>query len=217
MLVKHLMTRNVVTIPSDTLVTEAKKIMKENKFRRLPVVDNGKLVGIVTEDRLEHVSHSATAPTVWQVAWLIHKTTVSDVMHKKPVTVTPDTTVERAIALAQSRRVGSLIVMEGKKIVGILTTNDFFYSVINPTLGIGEPGTRIVIRKSGDAKSAVQIFSLVEKLGLDIRVIWSVPFPDPVDEKVMHKGIILHLDTDDVSELVKELESLGYEVDIRER
>jgi acetoin utilization protein AcuB len=217
MLVRHLMTRNVVTIPSNTLVTEAKKIMKEHRFRRLPVVDNGKLVGVVTEDRLERVAHPATAPTVWQVAWLIHKTTVGDVMNTKPLTVPPDTTVERAIALAQSKKVGSLIVMEGDRITGVLTTNDFFYSVINPTLGIGEPGTRIVVRKSGDAKTAVQVLSCVEKLGLDIRVIWSVPFPDPLDENVMHKGILLHLDTDDVSELIKDLESLGYEVSIRER
>jgi acetoin utilization protein AcuB len=217
MLVRHLMTRNVTTIPSDTPIMEAKKIMKEHKFRRLPVVDNGKLVGIVTEDRLEHASHPATAPTVWQIAWLIHKTTVADVMQKKLVTVTPNTTVEKAIALAQSKKVGSLIVLKGKKIVGIATTNDFFYNVINPTLGIGEKGTRIVIRESGDAKSAVEIFSCVEKLGLDVKVIWAVPFPDPLDENVMHKGIVIHLDTDDVSELLADLARLGYDASIRER
>ena len=65
MLVKDIITINVITIPSDTSVADAKRIMKQDKFRGLPVVDNGKLKGLVTEHRLEQVSSSnATSLTV---------------------------------------------------------------------------------------------------------------------------------------------------------
>ena len=59
MYVRDIMKTNVVTIPSSTSIADAKRIMDAHRFRRLPVVDKGKLVGIVTERRLESVSRDA--------------------------------------------------------------------------------------------------------------------------------------------------------------
>ncbi len=211
MLVKHIMTEKVITIPSDTPIPEVKKIMKENKIRRLPVVDDGKLVGLITEDGLERVSHTATAPTVWQVAWLIHKTTLKDIMKKEVVTISPDATVEQAAALAQSRKVGALVVVKNHKILGIATTNDFFYRVLNPTMGIGEPGIRIIVRKCNQTM-AEGIIACINRLGIRIKVIWSIPFP-----RTDEQGIIIHLDTEDATEVIKELRNIGCEASIRPR
>jgi acetoin utilization protein AcuB len=209
MLVKDVMTKNVVTIPSDTAVSEAKKIMKEHKFRRLPVVDKGKLIGIVTEDRLDRVSHPATAPTLWQVAWLISKTTVADVMQKEVVTIGPEATVEQGVALAQSRGVGSLIVVENDSIVGIATTNDFFYRIVNPTLGIGESGTRIFVRKGGEGKAAQEIIACINRLGIGIKVIWAIS-----SSKTKRKDIVIHLDTEDATQVIKDLQAIGYKANV---
>ena len=69
MKVSDIMTTNVVTIPSNTSIADAKRLMAAHRFRRLPVVDRGKLVGIVTEHRLEQVSPSkATSLTVWELS-----------------------------------------------------------------------------------------------------------------------------------------------------
>ena len=85
MLIKDIMTKNIVTISSDTSLGDAKKIMKEHKLRRIPVVDKGKLAGIVTEERLERVSPSSTAPLLWQVSYLISHTKVKDIINQFPV------------------------------------------------------------------------------------------------------------------------------------
>ena len=105
MLVRDIMTNNVITIPSDTPVLEAERIMGFHKFERLPVVDKGKLVGLVTKDNLLKASPSdATSFSRGELYYLLSKLTVKEIMVKKVVTVSPDTSVERAAAIAQQAR-----------------------------------------------------------------------------------------------------------------
>ena len=140
MKVKDVMTWNVVTIPSDTPIMEAKKIMQTHKILRLPIVDKGKLVGIVSKERIDRQGPSpATSLSVWELNYLLAKMTVREIMNKDLITVTPNTTVESAVALAQTKGVGALPVVEDGKLMGIVTTNDFFYKILNPMLGIGKP------------------------------------------------------------------------------
>jgi acetoin utilization protein AcuB len=211
MLIKHIMTENVITVPSKMHITEALKIMKEHNFRRLPVTEKGKLVGIISQNRIEHVSPQTTAPAVWQLAWLVHHTNVGHVMKKEVVIVDPEMSAEKAIALAQFHKVGALIVCKNRKIVGIATTNDFFYRVLNPTLGIGESGTRIVIRKINDYSSLQEIIGCINKVGITIKVVWALPFPITKE-----KGIVIHLDTEDATEVIKKVKTAGYKASVRE-
>jgi len=207
------MTPNVVTVSRNTPVMDAVKIMKEHNFSRLPVVDkNGRLVGLVTQNRLESVRPQTTAPLMWQITYVLHHTTVGDVMRKRLVTVSPTDTVEHAVALAQSTQVGTLVVVDKGKIVGICTTNDFFYRIVNPTLGIGESGTRILINGGGDGKSAEKIVSCINRLGVGIKLIWTSP-----SFTTKENDITLQLDTEDVTPVIKELAELGYEVIVRQR
>jgi len=213
MLVRGVMTKNVITVSPDTPVVEALKIMKEHKFRRLPVVNKtGKLVGLVTETRLEQVKPRAAAPIMWQITYVLHHTTVGDVMRKKVVTVKPTDTVEIAVAKAQSAKVGTVVVIEKNKTVGICTTNDFFYRIVNPTLGIGESGTRILIDGGGEAKSAEKILHCVNQLGVGIKIIWTSPSSSGPET-----DLTLQLDTEDATEVVSELTNLGFEARVRQR
>jgi len=210
MLIKDIMTKNVITAPSNTPITDAKKIMKEHDFRRLPVVDDSKLVGIVTEARADRVSPKATAPLLWQVAYLISHTTLKNVMKKTVATIRPEATVEQGVATAQRKRVGALVVVEKGKVVGIVTTNDFFYRIVNSTLGISESGTRIIVSGGGDGKSAEEIIACVNKLGIGIKIIWTLP-----SFTTDRKDIIIQLDAEDASPVITELEKLGYSASIR--
>ena len=213
MLVQGIMTRNVVTVSPKTSVVDAQKIMKEHNFRRLPVADDkGRLVGMVTESRLERVKPRTVAPLLWQITYLIAHTTVGDVMRKKVVTVKPTDTVEQAVAKAQSAKVGTLIVIDKDKIVGICTTNDFFYKIVNPTLGLAESGTRILIDGGGNGQSAEKIISHVNKLGVGIKLIWTSP-----SSTAERNDLTLQLDTEDTTTVIKELAELGYEVVVRSR
>ena len=109
MRVRNIMSSPVVTVTSDMPVLEAAKYMKEKRIERLPVVDGGKLQGIVTKDRVLRASPSmATSLSLHEIHYLFAKLTVKEIMQRDVTTVTPDTTVENAVRLAQEKRVGCL-------------------------------------------------------------------------------------------------------------
>ena len=213
MYVRDIMTTNVVTIPSSTSMADAKRIMEAHRFRRLPVVDKGKLVGIVTEHKLEEVSPSkATSLSIWELSYLLDKTTVKEIMEGNVVTVSPDMTVEESLAVAQSHKVGALVVVEDDRVVGIATTNDFFYKIVNPILGLGKPGVRIEVTGGGECKPMEEIISTINKSGLNIITCHILVPPEATK-----KDIVVHLDTEDVSQLISELKAKGYKVTVRRR
>lgn len=218
MLIRDIMTKDVVTVTSDTSVIDAKRIMDRRKLRRLPVVDKGKLVGVISEGRLERaVPPDISASTsIWDLTYnlsTIHQRPVKEIMHTEVVTISPDATVEEAVALAQARKVGGLVVVEkGNKVVGVVTTNDFFYRIVNPVLGIGLPGYRLWVEDGGEGKALEDIIVTINKLGMNI-VTLHIIIP-PGHEK---KDLVVHVDGDKPDELVAALKKKGYEVDIRRR
>jgi len=213
MKVRDIMTWNVVTVSSDTPIMEARKIMDAHGVRRLPVVDRGKLAGMVSKERITRTAPSpATSLSVWEINYLLAKMTVKEVMSKDPVTVDPEMSVEAAIALAQKKGVGALPVVENNKLVGIATTNDFFYKILNPVLGIAKPGTRMVISKGGDVKNLQDILDSVKKAGAKIVSFHNMP---PLEGK--EQDVCLHVDKEDVKQLIKDLATKGYATEIIER
>lgn len=118
------MTANPVTVSSrDTLAT-AKSLMDAGSFRRLPVVDDGRLVGIVTERDIR------------EYAGALDHTRVDAAMRTSVITVTPDDCVENAARLMLEHKIGGLPVMADGKLAGIITTTDVmraFLRVIQAT------------------------------------------------------------------------------------
>ncbi len=210
MLVRDIMTRNVITITSDTYVLDAERIMDQNRIGRLPVVDDGELVGIVTKNDVLKASPTSTTPTNQRhLFYLMSKLTVKEIMKTTILKISPDTPIEKAIAIAQKNKVGSLPVVEGGKVVGILTTNDVFYKILNPLFGIGQKGSRIVIHGAGKAEKMKEILDFIGKTGLEVKTYWIPPRDDRQD-------LILHIDIDDATSIIDELRSKGYAVEKRE-
>jgi acetoin utilization protein AcuB len=219
MKIRDIMTWDVVTVSSDTPIMEARKIMNAHNVRRLPVVDKGKLVGMISRDGITRASPSpATSLSVWEINYLVAKMTVKDIMSKNLVTVTPDTTVESAVALAQNKGVGALPVIEDGTVVGIVTTDDFFYKILNPMLGIGKPGIRLLIHNCGTPKCLQEIMEVMEvmevvgKNKVKILAVHSMPTPNGEQSELM-----LHLDNADPAKIIKVLADRGYTAEIRER
>jgi acetoin utilization protein AcuB len=207
MLVADLMTRDVISVTRDTPVLEAMKIMREHDFRRLPVVDeDGRPVGVVSQRSIESLKPQSGLPMIWQIGpWASHHI-VGDVMRKKIVSVKPTDTVEYATNKAQTSKVGTLLVIEEGKMVGVVTTNDIFYNVVNPTLGIGLPGTRIIVKGGGTGENAEKIISVINKLGVAIKVIWSIFSPANLTG-----NLVVHVDTDDARQIISDLAGMGFE------
>jgi len=208
MLMRDVMSYNVITIPSSTSLAEARKIMDFHRLRRVPVVDRSKLVGIVSRDSLEKAGPSKlTTFSIHEIAYLLDKLTVKEVMHKDLFTVSPDTTVEEAVTLAQEKQVGSVLVVENERLVGIATTNDFFYKIVNPILGIGKRGVRIAIHSCGHTADVTKVLNTISGLGLEAITLFAIPHPDTGVQ-----DLTVHLDTDDPSTVIEALEKQGYEV-----
>lgn len=216
MYLRDVMTTDVITIPSKTSIFKARRIMEKNKLRRIPVVDNGKLVGIITKKTLEKTVPAEPNPHdffefSYNIASLYRKP-IRNIMKRDVVTASPDMTAEEAVALAQSKKVGALVVLEDKQVVGIATTNDFFYKILNKVLGVGDPGARIEVAGGGEGKSLEEIISCMNKAGLNITTLHIYKHPGRAK-----KNIVIHLDSKSVEQCVNELKSKGYKVSLRER
>jgi len=216
MYVRDIMTTNVVSVPSNTSVIRAKRVMEQKKLRRLPVVDKGELVGLVSVSRLEKIAPIEPVSSMWELSYSLgslYRTPVKKIMQTNVVTATPDMTVEEALSLAQAKKVGGLVVVEnGNKVVGVVTTNDFFYRIVNKVLGLGDPGSRIKITGGGEGKALEEIISVINKLSMEIITLHIVALP-----KATKKDLVVHVNCDDVSQLVAGLKSKGYKVDLRRR
>ena len=112
MQITNAMTRNPVTIRSGDALAKAKSLMKSYGFRRLPVVDDGQLVGILTErDLREHAGH-------------LENTRANAVMRTALVTIAPEDTVEEAARLMLKHKIGGLPIVADGRLLGIVTTSD---------------------------------------------------------------------------------------------
>ena len=139
MLVGKRMSKDPVTVTAEDLLIQARLKMQRGGFRRLPVVSDGQLVGIITDrDTREHAGY-------------LDRTQVKTAMSKKPVTVTPATTLETAAQILLKRKVGGLPVMENGRLVGMITTSDVLQAFLD-VMGASEETSRridFVLREEG--------------------------------------------------------------------
>ena len=214
MRVREFMTTNVVTVSSKTSILDAQKYLSVHKIRRLPVVDKGKLMGIVSDRRIAAASPSAaTSLSVWELTNLISKINVGEVMTTPVMSITEDTTAESALALAQEHGIGAFPVLDGKdRLVGIVTTNDFVYRIMNPLLGIGKSGVRLHIYACDTTQKIEEVVRLINQANLEIEAIH-------VDNSAERdtRDLIVQIDIEDPTKLISDLTKLGHNVEIRGR
>ena len=129
MRIAQLMTPNPVTVGLDVTLATVKSIMEAGKFRRVLVVEGGKLAGIVTErDLREHYGY-------------LPSTRVTAAMRTRVITITPNHSAEDAARLMVEHKIGGMPVMDGDRIVGILTASDLlkaFVRVVTATEHIAD-------------------------------------------------------------------------------
>jgi acetoin utilization protein AcuB len=146
MLIKDWMTPDPVTITDDTSMIKAIHIMKQKRFRRLPVVHQGKLVGMVTDRDLKEASPSkATTLDVHELYYLLAELQVKEIMSRNPVTVALDDTVEHAAQVMLEQTISGLPVLDGGKLAGIITQSDVFRAFMHIT-GITQGGVQFALR-----------------------------------------------------------------------
>jgi CBS domain-containing protein len=145
MRVAHIMSRDVVTIRESATCQDAVATMFRNRVRHLPVLDaDGCLVGIVTD---RDIRHHLFAPEIFReigsvtVERLLASVKVGQVMSRPVVTVRPDDALEAATRMMLEDKVGSLPVVDRRRVVGIITETDLLRRIIGAdrTCGMPEP------------------------------------------------------------------------------
>ena len=127
--VRDYMKSPVSTVTPDTLIDNAMETMREKHVRRLPVVENGKLVGLVTRNIIREATPSApTLLTLWGLHYQLSCMKVRDVMITDVIVVHPDDTIKEVLVTSEKHRIGTFPVVDANgNLVGILTNTDLLH------------------------------------------------------------------------------------------
>lgn len=189
MLVGSRMTRKLTVAGPEQPVAVARKLMLQIGVRHLPVVEKGKLVGIVSDRDL--------------AAAAARDKRVGEVMNRKPVVVSPDTAVDEAAHLMQRMKFSALPVMEGRRLVGILTSADVLSAFVNLS-GVSQPTYRIMLTAADGKNAETRIREVVERKRGTVKWLQG-------DRKRPAK-FVLRLRTRRVDDIAAALEAAGFEV-----
>jgi len=131
-LVREWMTSPVISISPHTLISSAHQAMKEYGIRRLPVVEDGRLVGIITIGDVREASPSdATTLSIWELNYLWSQLTVANVMTRQVITIKPENPILDAAELMLEHKISGLPVLDANdKLVGMLTESDIFRMLV---------------------------------------------------------------------------------------
>jgi len=203
MLVGERMSFPIITTSPETPINEALNLMRQERIRRTPVIDKGKLVGIISDHDLLNASPSpATSLSIWEMNYLLSKITVKDVMTKNVITVLDTTPIEEAARIMADNKIGGLPVMRSDKVVGIITETDLFKIFIE-LMGAREAGIRVTVLVSEKHGKLAELTKAVSEIGGDFVAFGQFSGEDPSNREVTFK--VTGITEEQVNEALKPL------------
>jgi acetoin utilization protein AcuB len=175
MLVQNWMTAKVISVQTDTTLLKIGKLMRDNRIRSLPVVDEKKrVIGIISDRDVRDASPSkATTLDMYELHYLLAEIKAKDVMTPSPITVMAEETVEQAAMLMTDKKIGSLPVVGNDNILaGIITGHDVLKALIGIT-GVRNGGIQIGIEIPNQKGALRPVFDLIGSFGARILSILS--------------------------------------------
>ena len=212
MIVGNWMQNKPLTIASDTLVSEAKRLLSENNLHALPVVDGGRLRGLVTRANLLRMGHFVLrTQSPDEFKFFVNRLKVRDVMVRNPATVNVDDTMEHCLRKGRELAVAQFPVMDRDQVVGVISANEVFQLAAH-CIGALERNNGVTLARLRLGPGVLgRIVDVVEASGATLQAIYLVGHPNEgdVDEK---KIVILHLQTAEMGGVVAALEEAGFPV-----
>lgn len=210
MFVRDRMSPDPITITRDTTIASALQLMRENKVRRLPVLEGNRLVGIVTDRDLSEVSPSpATTLSIFELNYLLAKSKIGDILPKnmQVITIGPDAFLEEAALLMRDNKIGAIPVMEKGVLIGIITETNLFDAFID-IMGLRQEGYRITIKLSEDRPGVLaSITQAIASCGGNITHSTSYGEGN-------NAMLVFRIDKGDANQIVSAIRQLGYEATV---
>ena len=171
MAVKDFMTKKVIYVSPTTKIAKAADIMKEQGIHILPVIDDDRLVGLVTAGTIEKASPSvATTLSVYEMNYLLNKTTVGEVMIREVQTISKYATLEDAVYQMRQKDIGVLPVVDNGQMSGLITDKDVFGAFLK-VAGYGETGVHLRLLMPDIVGTLASVVDILAKNAIDIRSI----------------------------------------------
>ena len=207
MFVANRMTKHPITVTPDATLDEAAGLMKKHHFRRLPVVEDGKLVGFFSDRDLMRVSPSpATTLSRYEIRSLLDKMKVREIMQKKVLTVPEDATIEESALIMCNEKVGGLpVVSSVGAVVGIITETDIFKTFVD-VMGLQDGKTRITVEVDDKLGVVNELSGVFSENGLSIDSLVTCKQPNGRYE------IVIRGDIPSVDDIRAKIEAKGYTV-----
>ena len=209
MFVAERMSRQPISVGADASISEAARIMKKHHFHRMIVIENGKLVGYFSDRDIMRVAPSpATTLSRYEVRELLDKLKVSEIMHRKVITVSEDATIEEAALIMYNNKVGGLpVISEVGAVVGIITATDILKTFVD-VMGLPSGRTRLTLEIEDKVGTMAEITGIFAGKNINIDSIITCKQADGT-----YKPVVRLDDTGvDVEGIIGELNAKGYQV-----
>ena len=214
LLVRDWMTRNLVTLSPEASVAEALTLCRERRIRHIPILEEGRLVGIVSDRDLRDASPALGDA---ERASALQETRIGDVMTREVITADPQDSIENAAQEMYEHKIQSLPVIAeeplvdeasavAEELLGIITSSDVMRALIM-LVGLPEPGCRIEVRVPNREGILAEVAGKIQDFEVDIVSVLSDP-----DRRLGKRTMVFQLVTVDPSSVIQGLKMAGYEV-----
>jgi acetoin utilization protein AcuB len=205
MLVRGRMTPSVVTVSPETTLADAAGAVRAHRVRHLPVLQNGRLVGIITDRDLRLAMPPVWANNQAELTEALRQHTVAEIMTGNVITIDADMPLEDAARQMYANRIGCLPVTDGGKLVGMLTKTDLLRT-LTELFNAGPASRRIEVEvpdRPGELGHVVRVIGVDHRINIAGMVV-------PPLARGNGCLAIIHLEVDDASRVVHALRRLGY-------
>jgi acetoin utilization protein AcuB len=175
MYVGRRMTAKPITVSPGDTVMRAGHLLKENRFHHLPVVAGEELVGIVTDTDIRNTTLKEP-PVSGEGEVSVKEWKVGEIMTRDVITVSPWDTIEDALVILHRKRFGALPVVDGRKLVGIITKTDILAAFIDTLRIEGAGGVRIEVILPRDVSFLLRLIRKLGEMKIEIRSLVLSPF-----------------------------------------
>ena len=190
MLVKDVMQAHPVTATLETRLPQLVRLLQRRGFRHLPVLDGGKLVGIISDRDLKQSMISAASMTEGRERdRLLDELTAGQIMAREVVTIGPTIGVDEAARLMATRKISALPVTEGDRLVGIVTETDVLQLFVR-AMGVLEPSSRLDVILRDQSAGLGEVVRAVEEAGSRISSVMTLAMPSGEREVVLRLATI---------------------------